>query len=95
MRSLLECGVIPEPLQTSFDPSHPFYEKTFVLTGSLQELTRSQAANFIKERGGKVSSSVSAKVDYVLIGEEAGSKLEKALKLGVPLLTEKEFAAMV
>lgn len=92
---LLECGVVPAPLQASFDPAHPFYEKTFVLTGSLQDLTRSQAANFIKERGGKVSSSVGSKVDYVLVGEDAGSKLEKAVKLGVPLLTEEEFKSML
>ena len=92
---LLECGVLPEVLKTAYDKSHPFYEKTFVLTGSLQNLTRSQAANFIKERGGKISSSISAKVDYVLVGEEAGSKLEKALKLGLPLLTSEEFSAML
>ena len=95
VENLLGYGVAPALLTASFDPTHPFYEKTFVLTGSLQDLTRSQASNFIKEKGGKISSSVSSKVDYVLVGEEAGSKLEKAVKLGISLLTEVEFKKLL
>jgi DNA ligase (NAD+) len=65
--------------------------KTFVLTGTLPTLTREEATAQIEALGGKVSSSVSKKTDYVLAGEEAGSKLEKAQKLGIKTIDEKEF----
>jgi DNA ligase (NAD+) len=70
-------------------------EKTFVLTGSLSTLTRDQAKEKIESLGGKVSSSVSKNTDYVVVGEEAGSKLDKARRLGVTTLTEDEFLTMV
>lgn len=92
---LLELGVTPAPLQTAFDSNHPFYGKTFVLTGTLESLTRSQASEMIKQKGGKVSSSISAKTDYLLAGEEAGSKLDKAKKLSVAILSEKQFEKML
>jgi DNA ligase (NAD+) len=69
--------------------------KTFVLTGTLPTLSRSQAQALIEEAGGKVTSSVSAKTDYVLAGEAAGSKLEKAQKLNISILSEEEFLAML
>ncbi|WP_458862050.1 NAD-dependent DNA ligase LigA [Acidaminobacterium chupaoyuni] len=69
--------------------------KTFVLTGTLSKYKRSEASKLIESFGGKVSSSVSAKTDYVLAGEDAGSKLDKAQKLGVSVLTEEEFAEMI
>ena len=69
--------------------------KIFVLTGTLPTLKRSEAQKMIEDRGGKCSSSVSAKTDFVLAGEEAGSKLEKALKLGVKIISEEEFLAML
>lgn len=93
--ALMDLGVTPAPLQTVFDSAHPFYGKTFVLTGTLENLTRSQASDLIKQKGGKVSSSISAKTDYLLAGEEAGSKLDKAKKLSVAILTEKEFERML
>jgi DNA ligase (NAD+) len=65
--------------------------KTFVLTGMLPTLTREEATAKIEALGGKVSGSVSKKTDYVLAGEDAGSKLDKAQKLGVKILDEKEF----
>jgi len=65
--------------------------KTFVLTGTLPTLTRDDASARIEAAGGKVSSAVSKKTSYVLAGEEAGSKLEKAQALGVPVITEAEF----
>jgi len=69
----------------------PFSGKTFVLTGTLPNLKREEAAAKIEARGGKVSGSVSKKTDYVVAGEEAGSKLDKAQKLGVKIIDEKEF----
>ncbi len=69
--------------------------KTFVLTGTLPTLSRAQATELIESRGGKVSSSVSKKTSYVLAGEEAGGKLEKARQLDVPVLTEEEFRRML
>ena len=68
-----------------------FTGKTFVLTGSLSTMTRSEASDKIKERGGTVSSSVSQKTDYLIAGESAGSKYDRAIQLGVPILTEQEF----
>lgn len=72
-----------------------FFGKTFVLTGSLEKYTREEASKIIESFGGKTSSSVSKKTDYVLAGEEAGSKLIKAQKLGVEIITENEFEKMI
>lgn len=69
--------------------------KTFVLTGTLEGYTRGEATNIIEKFGGKTSSTVSKKTDYVLAGEEAGSKLTKAQNLGVTILTEAEFQEMI
>ena len=72
-----------------------FEGKTFVLTGTLQEFTRDEASKIIENYGGKTSSSVSKKTDYVLAGEEAGSKLTKAEQLGIKIITEQEFKEMI
>ena len=69
--------------------------KIFVFTGGLKDLTREQAGQLVEERGGRVASSVSKKTSYVVAGEEAGSKLEQAVKLGITVLSEKEFLALV
>ena len=72
-----------------------FSGKVFVLTGTLPTLTRSEASKLITDNGGKVSSSVSKKTDYVLAGEEAGSKLDKANALGITVITEEELRGMI
>lgn len=72
-----------------------FGGKTFVLTGTLTNFSRDEAAEIIRERGGKASSSVSRKTDYVVAGENPGSKYRKAKDLGVTILNEGEFAEMV
>jgi DNA ligase (NAD+) len=69
--------------------------KTFVLTGTLSRFTRTQAGELIQERGGNTASSVSKKTDYVVAGEEAGSKLDKAKELGVKVLSEDEFIKLL
>lgn len=76
------------------EASGPFAGKTFVLTGTLPTLKRAEATGMIESRGGKASGSVSKKTDYVLAGEDAGSKLAKAEKLGVPVIDEAEFLKM-
>ena len=72
-----------------------FEGKTFVLTGTLEKYTRDEAAEIIEKFGGKTSGSVSKKTTYVLAGEQAGSKLTKALSLGIPVITETEFNEMI
>ena len=72
-----------------------FEGKTFVLTGTLTDFTRKEAEDLIEKHGGKISGSVSKKTDYVLAGEEAGSKLTKARDLGINIISEEEFKNLI
>lgn len=81
----------PEVIRQSTVSNDFFSEKTFVLTGTLDTYTRDKAKELIEIRGGKVTGSVSKNTDYLLAGASAGSKLAKAEKLGVRILSEKEF----
>jgi DNA ligase (NAD+) len=75
--------------------THPFFGKTFVLTGTLPSLSRQQAEDKIRAVGGKITSSVSKKTSYVLLGESPGSKAAKAEKLGVPAISEAELLSQL
>ncbi len=90
---LLDAGIIPEPPRIQKD--HEFTGKVFVLTGALEYLSRDEATALIKERGGRISGSVSKKTDYLLLGENPGSKYEKAKKLDITLLPEEVFKKML
>lgn len=93
VRRLLHAGVAPQAAETARSGG-AFQGKTFVVTGTLPTLSRQEAEQFIQSHGGVAASSVSKKTSYVVVGEKAGSKLEKAQKLGIPLLTEKELMAL-
>ena len=82
----------PEPAVVA---AGPFAGKTFVITGTLTAMTRDEAEAAIERLGGKVSSSVSRKTTYLVVGEDAGGKLDKAQKLGVATLTEPEFQTLI
>jgi len=90
---LLEAKVKPEQPKTR--RSDKLAGKTFVVTGTLENLSRQQAEQAIRQAGGKLSSSVSKKTNFVLAGENPGSKLDKARKLGVNVIDEKQFIKMI
>jgi DNA ligase (NAD+) len=92
---LLAAGVKPEQLKARRKETGKLAGKTVVVTGTLENFTRQQAEQKIKEAGGKATSSVSKKTDFVLAGKEPGSKLDKALKLGVEVINEKQFLEML
>jgi DNA ligase (NAD+) len=92
---LREAGVVLHPAQAPLMPDPVFAGKTFVFTGSLERYSRPQAEALVRQRSGRASATVSAKTDYVVAGENAGSKLEKARKLGVRILSEEEFSKLL
>ncbi|HEV3270369.1 MAG TPA: NAD-dependent DNA ligase LigA [Candidatus Rhabdochlamydia sp.] len=91
IQSLLKAGIKPQSTQTIQVENHCFLNKIFVLTGTLKEYSRTDATLLIKERGGRVTNSVSRNTDYLLIGEEPGSKLTKAQEYKVHILNEQAF----
>ncbi|MFA6316887.1 MAG: NAD-dependent DNA ligase LigA [Elusimicrobiota bacterium] len=95
IKKLAKAGLNFAKMETPKTEGMPLSNKTFVFTGELSGMTRSEAEAKVKELGGKASGSVSAKTSYVVAGEAAGSKLEKARKLGVPVLTQADFLALI
>ena len=93
LKELKDLGVEPSVITTQ--TTDEFKGLTFVLTGTLQNMTRDEASEIIKQKSGKTSSSVSKNTSYVIVGENAGSKLDKAQKLGVIILTEEDFLKMI
>ncbi|MBT6068253.1 NAD-dependent DNA ligase LigA [Candidatus Peregrinibacteria bacterium] len=94
LQSLTEVGIHILPIENSVH-SNVLGGKTFLLTGTLSTLTRDQAKTKIKSNGGKVLSSISANTDYLIVGENPGSKVKKAQELNVTVLTEDEFLKML
>ena len=92
LEKIIAAGVCTE--ETTQNSGTTFEGKTFVLTGTLESLTRNEAGKIIESLGGKTSSSVSSKTDFVLAGEAAGSKLKKAQELGIKVISEQEFNEM-
>jgi DNA ligase (NAD+) len=95
IKLLLKYGVTPANSTKKKIKDHIFNNKTFVLTGTLHGFTRDEASKLIKERGGYTVSSVSSKTDFLLMGDEAGSKYDKAKSLGVKIITEEDFVKML
>lgn len=91
---LLAAGVSPLPVVVQRD-SDALAGKTFVVTGTLEKMSREEIHALIKQHGGRAASSVSKKTHYLVAGEKAGSKLERAQALGVPVLSEAEFLQLV
>ena len=95
VNDLIAQGVHWETVEVQEVKENPFKDKTVVLTGTLSQMGRNDAKALLQQLGAKVSGSVSAKTDYVIAGEAAGSKLSKAAELGVQVLSEEEFLAWI
>ena len=95
VNDLIAQGVHWETVEVQDVKENPFKDKTVVLTGTLSQMGRNDAKALLQQLGAKVSGSVSAKTDYVIAGEAAGSKLSKAAELGVQVLSEEEFLAWI
>lgn len=95
LAQLKSCGLNMEAQRIDSVEEQTLAEKTFVITGKFAEMSRDQASELIEQYGGKVSSSISAKTDYLVAGEAAGSKLEKAEKLGVTVISDQELTQLI
>jgi DNA ligase (NAD+) len=93
LQKLLDAGVQPQGLEKS--QAAPLAGKTFVFTGGLQKISREEAKALVTALGGKVASSVSAKTDYVVVGQDPGSKYAKAMELDLSILDEAGFENLV
>ncbi|MEL7646145.1 MAG: BRCT domain-containing protein, partial [Anaerolineaceae bacterium] len=96
LQKLRENGFWPQEQETAAKPAaQALAGLTFVITGTLPTLSREQAEQLILENGGNISSSVSKKTSYLLLGENPGSKYAKAMELGVPILDEDKLRQMI
>jgi len=96
VRQLRDAGVsLQSSAEDAVDASGPFAGKTVVVTGSMTKYSRDEIERRIEQMGGRAASSISKKTDFLIAGDAAGSKLEKARSLGVHVLTEAEFEAMI
>ncbi|MEW8994840.1 NAD-dependent DNA ligase LigA [Clostridium sp.] len=95
INELLKLGVTPREEQIQQINENPFNEKTVVVTGSLKEFSRSEIKDKLESFGAKVAGSVSKKTDFVIVGEDPGSKYNKAVELGVRIISEEEFKEMI
>ena len=95
IEKLKNLGINMSYLNEETIKNEEFVDKTFVLTGTLSSITRNEASLLIEKMGGKVSSSVSSKTSYVIAGENAGSKYDKAVSLNIPIMSEEEFLARI
>lgn len=94
INELISLGINPIE-EKSLDEESIFSGKTVVLTGKLETLTREEATKIIEDNGGNVSSSVSKKTSFVLLGSDPGSKYDKAVSLGIKIISEEEFLALI
>jgi DNA ligase (NAD+) len=96
MEKLKKAGIQPSPEEEAVVvPDSPFKGKVVVFTGELERWTRSQAEEIVKRLGGRPASSVSRQTDFLVVGQNPGSKLQRAQELGIRILSEEEFASMV
>ena len=93
IKRLIEAGVYPAEVFSAL--SSPAAEKTFVITGSLRAMSRSEAKDLIQKKGGRLSASIGGSTDYLVVGESPGSKLQKARDLGIATLYEDEFFTLL
>ena len=95
IEQLIACGINPQEKASSEQVVTELFNKSFVLTGTLPTLSRDSAKALLEEAGAKVVGSVSKKTDFLLAGSDAGSKLEKAQELGIPVMTEQELLSIL
>jgi len=95
LEAMLARGVRPEGPPVAQGPGRELAGRTFVFTGALEKITRSEAKRLVESRGARASSSVSKKTDYVVVGSDPGSKAEKARQLQVRILSEEDFLALI
>jgi len=95
INELLKLGVTPREEQVQQIDENPFKDKTIVVTGSLKEFSRNEIKDKLESFGAKVAGSVSKKTDFVIVGEDPGSKYNKAIELGIRVISEEEFKGMI
>ena len=95
LRKLKRAGLTMKEEVSKRKGAQPFQGKTVVFTGEMEKYSRSEAERMVREFGGNAAGSVSAKTDFVVAGKEPGSKATKAQKLGVKVLSEKQFLALL